>query len=120
MSGFFNILKQGAKTETGKKIIKKTFEYVVPKISKNLTKKFKTKQDIFKTVDKAAGPNVSGQKKSKIKIEAGKKVSKIFDKSEAGKKNLKETKTLLKGAGATAVAGAGAAGVSLYNKKKKK
>ena len=96
------------------------FKYAVPKIAKNLAGRFKAKQDIFKTVDKAAGPNVSSQKKSKIKIEAGKKVSKIFDKSEAGKKNLKETKTLLKGAGATAVAGAGAAGVSLYNKKKKK
>ena len=35
-------------------------------------------------------------------------------------KNVKETKTLLKAAGATAAAGAGAAGVSLYNKKKKK
>ena len=56
----------------------------------------------------------------KIKIEAGKKVSKIFDKSEAGKKNIKETKTLLKAAGATSAAGVGAAGVSLYNKKKKK
>ena len=56
----------------------------------------------------------------KIKIEAGKKVSKIFDKSEAGKKNIKEPKTLLKAAGATSAAGVGAAGVSLYNKKKKK
>ena len=45
------------------------------KISPNLKGKFEAKQDIFKTVDKAAGPNVSGQKKSKIKIEAGKKVS---------------------------------------------
>jgi|TARA_Y100001951_G_scaffold47835_1_gene37741 hypothetical protein len=90
------------------------------KISPNLKGKFEAKQDIFKTVDKAAGPNVSGQKKSKIKIEAGKKVSKIFDKSEAGKKNIKETKTLLKAAGATSAAGVGAAGVSLYNKKKKK
>ena len=89
-------------------------------ISPNLTKKFKAKQDIFKTVDEAAGPHVSSQKKSKIKTEAGKKVSKIFDKSEVGKKNIKETKTLLKAAGATATAGAGAAGVSLYNKKKKK
>ena len=90
------------------------------KISPNLKGKFEAKQDIFKTVDKAAGPNVSGQKKSKIKIEDGKKVSKIFDKSEAGKKNIKETKTLLKAAGATSAAGVGAAGVSLYNKKKKK
>ena len=96
------------------------FRFVAPKIAKNLTGKFKAKQDIFKTVDKAAGPNVSSQKKSKIKKEASKKVSEIFDKSEAGKKNIKETKTLLKAAGATAAAGAGTAGVSLYNKKKKK
>jgi len=100
--------------------IRKGVEKIVPKIAKNLKGRFEAKQDIFKTVDKAAGPNVSGQKKSKIKIEAGKKVSKIFDKSEAGKKNIKETKTLLKAAGATSAAGAGAAGVSLYNKKKKK
>ena len=89
-------------------------------ISPNLTKKFKAKQDIFKTVDEAAGPHVSSQKKSKIKTEAGKKVSKIFDKSEVGKKNIKEIETLIKAAGVTATAGAGAAGVSLYNKKKKK
>ena len=100
--------------------IRKGVEKIVPKIAKNLKGRFEAKQDIFKTVDKAAGPNVSGQKKSKIKIEASKKVSKIFDKSEVGKKNLKETKTLIKAAGATSVAGAGAAGVSLYNKKKKK
>ena len=56
------------------------FRFVAPKIAKNLTGRFKAKQDMFKTVDKAAGPNVSSQKKSKIKIEAGKKVSKIFDK----------------------------------------
>ena len=99
---------------------KKVVETVVPKISKNLKGRFEAKQDIFKTVDKAAGPHVSSQKKSEIKTEAGKKVSKIFDKSEVGNKNLKETKTLLKAAGATAAAGAGAAGVSLYNKKKKK
>ena len=90
------------------------------KISPNLKGKFEAKQDIFKTVDKAAGPNVSSQKKSKIKIEAGKKVSEIFNKSEKAKKNIKETKTLLKAAGATSAAGVGAAGVSLYNKKKKK
>jgi hypothetical protein len=90
------------------------------KISPNLKGRFKAKEDIFKTVDEAAGPHVSSQKKSKIKIEAGKKVSKIFDKSEKAKKNIKEAETLIKAAGATAAAGAGTAGVSLYNKKKKK
>ena len=43
------------------------FRFVAPKIAKNLTGRFKAKQDMFKTVDKAAGPNVSSQKKSKIK-----------------------------------------------------
>ena len=115
MSGYWNVI---SKIPGVKKTVKKTFEYVVPKISKNLTKKFKTKQDIFKSVDEKAGPHVSSQKKSKIKKEASKKVSEIFDKSEAGKKNIKETKTLIKAAGATSAAGAGTAGVSLYNKKK--
>ena len=96
------------------------FRFVAPKIAKNLTGRFKAKQDMFKTVDKAAGPYVNGQRKSKIKKEAGKKISKIFDKSEKAKKNIEKTKTLLKAAGATAAAGAGTAGVSLYNKKKKK
>ena len=43
------------------------FRFVAPKIAKNLTGRFKAKQDMFKTVDKAAGPNVSSQKKSKKK-----------------------------------------------------
>jgi len=87
MSGFWKVVSNAGKTKTGQKIISaltggsKTSPTItsVP-ISSNLTKKFKAKQDIFKAVDEAAGPYVSSQKKSKIKIEAGKKVSKIFDK----------------------------------------
>jgi len=58
------------------------FKYLVPKIATNLKGRLEAKQDIFKTVEKAAGPYVSSEKKSKIKIEAGKKVSKIFDKKD--------------------------------------
>ena len=96
------------------------FRFVAPKIAKNLTGRRKAKQDIFKTVDKAAGSNVSNQKKSKIKTEAGKIVSKIFDKSEKAKKNIKETKTLIKSAGATSLVGAGAAGTKIIKDKKGK
>jgi hypothetical protein len=52
------------------------------KPGKNLKKRFDTKQDIIKSIDKQAGPNVSNQAKSKIKKEAGEKVSKIYDKYE--------------------------------------
>ena len=64
------------------------------------------------------------QSASKSKVKESKKLKDIsykWDKLvEKKKKNLKETKTLIKAAGATSVAGAGTAGVSLYNKKKKK
>ena len=97
-----------------------TMKYVVPKIAKNLKGRQEAKEDIFKTVDEATGPYVSSQDKSKIKTEAGKKVSKIFNKKEKSEKNLKELKNLSKGAIATSGAGVTAAGVSLYNKKKNK
>ena len=61
---------------------KKAFEIVKPKIAKNLKKRFDTKQDIFKSIDEKAGSNVSNQKKSEIKLDASKKVSKIYDKYE--------------------------------------
>tara|TARA_Y100000588_G_C13543366_1_gene622974 strand:+ start:174 stop:578 length:405 start_codon:yes stop_codon:yes gene_type:complete len=133
MSGFFNILKQGAKTETGKKIIKKTFEYVVPKISKNLTTKRNIQDKVVKAVDegtkKALGSTGKLTEAGKIRTSKWKRdkskelkeLSYKWDKLVSKKqKNLKETKTLIKAAGATAATGAGTAGVSLYNKKKKK
>mgnify|MGYP003140331819 FL=1 len=133
MSGFFNILKQGAKTETGKKIIKKTFEYVVPKISKNLTTKRAIQDKVVKAVDegtkKALGSTGKLTEAGKIRTSKWKRdkskelkeLSYKWDKLVSKKqKNLKETKTLIKAAGATAATGAGTAGVSLYNKKKKK
>ena len=109
------------------------FKYVVPKIAKNLTTKRAIQDKVVKTVDeatkKALGPTgrltekgitrTSRWKKDKSK--ELKDYSYKWDKLVAKKnKNIKETKTLLKAAGATSAAGAGAAGVSLYNKKKKK
>ena len=56
------------------------------KPAKNLKKRFDSKQDIFKSVDKIAGPIVPNQAKSKIKNEASKKISKIYDKYEKATK----------------------------------
>tara|TARA_R110002074_G_scaffold16346_1_gene54872 strand:- start:6 stop:467 length:462 start_codon:yes stop_codon:yes gene_type:complete len=78
--GFNNLFKFGKSTgeDTGKVI--NTIVGVKP--AKNLKKRFDTKQDINKSIDKQAGPNVSNEAKSKIKRDAGKKVSKIYDKYE--------------------------------------
>ena len=92
--------------------------------AKNLKDRRKTFETMTGAVDeqyKKSGLGITpgGQK---IKRDAVIKGSKIHDKWDKlvskRKKNLKETKTLLKGAGVTATAGASAAGVSLYNKKK--
>ncbi len=130
MSGYWNVI---SKIPGVKKTVKKTFEYVVPKIAKNLTTKRAIQDKVVKTVDeatkKALGPTgrltekgitrTSRWKKDKSK--ELKDYSYKWDKLVAKKnKNIKETKTLLKAAGATSAAGAGVAGVSLYNKKKKK
>ena len=50
--------------------------------AKNLKKRFDSKQDIFKSVDKIAGPIVPNKAKSKIKNKASKEISKIYDKYE--------------------------------------
>ena len=78
--GFNNLFKFGksAGEDTGKVI--NTIVGVRP--AKNLKKRFDTKQDINKSIDKQAGPNVSNESKSKIKRDAGKKISKIYDKYE--------------------------------------
>ena len=94
------------------------------KPAKNLTDRRKTFQEMTGAVDKQyekSGLPIT-TKGTNIKKDAVIKGSKIHDKWDKlvskRKKNLKETKTLLKGAGVTATAGASAAGVSLYNKKK--
>ena len=73
---FANLITGGGKKTTGTEVITS-----LP-IAKNLKKRFDTKQDIIKSVDQKANPNVSNQKKSEIKLEASKKVSKIYDKYE--------------------------------------
>ena len=102
----------------GRALSKKSGTIKSVPIAKNLTKRRTDFEDIVKSVDKHG----KSSKASKIKHDAAKKVSKIHDKFDKivskRNKNLKETKTLIKAAGATSVAGAGAAGVSLYNKKK--
>ena len=107
----------------------KTF---VPKIAKNLTTKRAIQDKVVKAVDEGTKKGLAGapytqsikQSASKWKRDKSKELkdySYKWDKLvEKKKKNLKETKTLLKAAGATSAAGAGAAGVSVYNKKKKK
>ena len=106
------------------KNVYKTIKSFKPK--KNLTERRKTFETMTGAVDKQyekSGIKITPEGQ-KIKKEAVIKGSQIHDKFEKliskQKKNIRETKTLLKGAGATAAAGAGAAGVSLYNKKKKK
>ena len=107
-------------------------EYVVPKIAKNLTTKRSIQDKVVKAVDEGTKKGLQGrtasesikQSASKWKKDKSKELKDIsykWDKLVAKKdKNIKETKTLLKATGATAAAGAGTAGVSLYNKKKKK
>ena len=67
-----------------------TMEYVVPTISKNLTKLRKIKDEGFKAVDdQTKGTNVSNQKKSEIKKSFSGKVSKIFEDASKKRKEFK-------------------------------
>ena len=61
---------------------KSGYEMLVPKIKTELKKRRETKEDIFKSVDEKAGKNVDASVKAKIKKDAGKKVSDIYDKYE--------------------------------------
>jgi len=103
------------------------------KIAKNLTTKRAIQDKVVKAVDegtkKALGSTGKLTEAGKIRTSKWKRdkskelkeLSYKWDKLVSKKqKNLKETKTLIKAAGATAATGAGTAGVSLYNKKKKK
>jgi len=69
---------KSAGENTGKSI--NTIVGVPP--AKNLKKRFDTKADINKSVDKSAGSLVSNQKKSEIKNKASKDISRIYDKYE--------------------------------------
>jgi len=68
---------------------KSGYEMLVPKIKTELKKRRETKEDIFKSVDEKAGKNVDASVKAKIKQDAGKKVSDIYDKYQKSRKNLK-------------------------------
>ena len=88
------------KFEAAKQIFKGgkyVFETVVPKIAKNLKKRFDTKQEGFKSVDdQLKGTNVNISKKSKIKKEFSKAVSDAYDKFEGATKKAKGGRVGLK------------------------
>ena len=71
--------------------VKYVYETLVPKVSKNLTKLRKIKDEGFKSVDdQTKGTNVSNQKKSEIKKSFSKKVSNIIEnKAKGGRVGLK-------------------------------
>ena len=82
------------KFEAAKQIFKGgkyVFETVVPKIAKNLTKRRQDQQKMFKTVDDVYEKKgvTKGSTAAKIKKDAAKKVSDIYDKYQKSRKNLK-------------------------------
>ena len=111
---------------------KYVYEKLVPKIAKNLTTKRSIQDKVVKAVDEGSAVGLKGKtpsphlkqsisKSKRVESKRLKDYSYKWDKLTAeAKKTKKEAKNLIKAAGATAVAGTGAAGVSLYNKKKKK
>jgi formiminotetrahydrofolate cyclodeaminase len=113
------------------KLGKKGYEMVSPKIAKNLSTKRSIQDKVVEAIDKGTKEGLKGvtpsphlkQSTSKSKKVESKKLKsfsyKYDDIVSKHKKNLKETKNLIKASGAAATAAAGAAGVSLYNKKKK-
>ena len=110
------------------KVGKYAYEKLVPKIAKNLTTKRSIQDKVVKAVDEGSAAGLKGktpsphlkQSLSKTKKDKSKELKGYSYKWDKLTKQAKETKNLIKAAGATSVAGAGAAGVSLYNKKKKK
>ena len=85
MSGFFNILKQGAKTETGKKIISKVVDYAVKKVPR----KFK----VAKTI-KGKPPHTGTLKKTRSVFD---ELSGAASKGRSLHGKEWTTKTLMKG-----------------------
>ena len=115
MSGYWNVI---SKIPGAKKAVKKTFEYVVPKISKNLTTKRAIQDKVVKAVDEGTKKGLSGrtasqslkQSMSKTKRDSSKSMKDISYKYDeivakrkaADKKAIKQTV----GGGAAAIAGA--------------
>ena len=119
----------------GKALSKKSGTIKTVPIAKNLSTKRAIQDKVVAAVDEGTRKGLKGatpsphlkqsmSKSKNVESKRLKSISYTYDDIVAirkkAKKNLKETKTLLKAAGATATAGAGTAGVSLYNKKKKK
>ena len=102
------------------------------KIAKNLSTKRAIQDKVVTAIEKGTKEGLKGatpsphlkqsiSKSKRVESQRLKDYSYKWDKLVSQqKKNLQESKTLIKAAGATAAAGAGTAGVSLYNKKKKK
>jgi len=74
--GIFGIAKRGLGM-LGKKKVSKTISSVKP--AKNLSEKFKAKQEMFKVVDRG-GYNLTPVQKGKIKREGAAEVDKIMKK----------------------------------------
>ena len=85
MSGFFNILKQGAKTKTGKKIISKVVDYAVKKVPR----KFK----VAKTI-KGKPPHTGTLKQTRAKFD---EIAESASKGRSLHGKEWTTKTLMKG-----------------------
>ena len=121
LRGFGRALKNKKRSGTIKSI----------KPAKNLSTKRDIQDRVVKAIDKGTKEGLKGatpsphlkqsiSKSKRVESQRLKDYSYKWDKLVSQqKKNLQESKTLIKAAGATAAAGAGAAGVSLYNKKRK-
>ena len=113
--------------------VKEKFKKTSPTIksinpAKHLTTKRAIQDKVVRAVDEGTRKGLKGatpsphlkQSMSKSKRDKGKELKDYSYKWDRLVKQKEETKTLIKGAGVTSAAAAGAAGVSLYNKKKKK
>ena len=117
--GWLSLLTKGRKVAGAIKSIKP---------AKNLTTKRNIQDKTVAAIDKGTKEGLKGatpsphlkQSMSKSKRDKGKELKDYSYKWDRLVKQKEETKTLIKGAGVTSAAAAGAAGVSLYNKKKKK
>jgi len=68
---------------------KRGYEMLVPRIKTKLKDRLETKQEINKSIDEK-GEGVDKNKLSKIKKDAGKKVSEIYDKYSKDRKTFKK------------------------------
>ena len=68
---------------------KRGYEMLVPKVKTKLKDRLETKQEINKSIDEK-GEGVDKSKLSKIKKDAGKKVSEIYDKYSKDRKTFKK------------------------------